>query len=69
MTDNKKLEAENAKLRTALELYRDAVRIDATMEGPKFMGANTSALKRAWDADLAALEGPQDRMAKPLEGK
>ena len=48
---------ENMKLRAALELYRDAVRIDATMEGPKFMGANSSALKRAWDADLAALEG------------
>ena len=52
-----KLAAENEKLRAALELYRDAVRIDATMEGPKFMGANSSALKRAWDADLAALEG------------
>ena len=48
--------AENERLRAALELYRDAVRIDATMEGPKFMGANSSALKRAWDADLAALE-------------
>ena len=48
---------ESMKLRAALELYRDAVRIDATMEGPKFMGANSSALKRAWDADLAALEG------------
>lgn len=49
--------AENERLRAALELYRDAVRIDATMEGPKFMGANSSALKRAWDADLAALDG------------
>ena len=48
---------ESMKLRAALELYRDAVRIDATMEGPKFMGANSSALKRAWDADRAALEG------------
>lgn len=48
---------ESMELRAALELYRDAVRIDATMEGPKFMGANSSALKRAWDADLAALEG------------
>ena len=46
---------ESMKLRAALELYRDAVRIDATMEGPKFMGANSSALKRAWDADRAAL--------------
>ena len=51
------LRAEIKRLRTALELYRDAVRIDATMEGPKFMGANSSALKRAWDADCAALEG------------
>ena len=48
--------SEIESLRAALELYRDAVRIDATMEGPKFMGANSSALKRAWDADRAALE-------------
>lgn len=47
---------ENEKLRAALELYREAVRIDATMEGPKFMGSNASALKRAWDADRATLE-------------
>lgn len=40
-----------------LNLYRDAVRIDVTMEGPVFMGANRSSLKRAWDADLAALGG------------
>lgn len=52
------LQSKNQNLRAALELYRDAVRIDATMEGPKFMGANTSALKRAWDADRAALQTP-----------
>lgn len=48
-------QAEINRLRTVLDLYRDAVRIDVTMEGPKFMGANSSALKRAWDADLATL--------------
>jgi hypothetical protein len=47
---------ENEKLRTALDLYREAVRIDVTMEGPKFMGSSVSALKRAWDADRAAME-------------
>ena len=52
-----RLTTENERLRSILELYRDAVRIDVTMEGPKFMGANSSALKRAWDADIAALEG------------
>lgn len=50
-----KLRAEVEKLRAALDLYREAVRIDATMEGPKFMGSNASALKRAWDADSAAI--------------
>lgn len=54
------LRAENERLRVMIDLYREAVRIDATMEGPKFMGANSSALKRAWDADLAALEGKHD---------
>lgn len=48
---------EIARLRAVLDLYRQAVRIDATMAGPKFMGSNASALKRAWDADLAALGG------------
>ena len=52
----KLLTAENEKLRAALDLYREAVRIDVTMEGPIFMGSNASALKRAWDADRAALE-------------
>ena len=40
-----------------LDLYRDAVMIDATMDGPKFKGANSSALKRAWFHDCAALAG------------
>ena len=51
-----RLTAENERLRTALDLYRESVRIDVTMEGPKFIGSNASALKRAWDADCAALE-------------
>ena len=38
-----------------LNLYREAVRVDVKMEGPQFMGCNTSALKRAWEADRAAL--------------
>jgi hypothetical protein len=36
---------------TILDMYREAVNIDATMEGPKFMGCNLSALKRAYLAD------------------
>ena len=38
-----------------LNLYREAVRIDVKMEGPQFMGANSSALRRAWEADRASL--------------
>lgn len=53
----RKAETENEKLRVALDLYRDAAVIDVTMEGPRFIGSNASALKRAWDADRAALEG------------
>jgi hypothetical protein len=53
------LRAEVDRMRAALDLYREAVRIDATMEGPRFMGANSSALKRAWDADCAALKEPR----------
>ena len=55
-----RLTAETKKLRAALDLYRDAVVIDVTMEGPRFMGSNSSALKRAWDADCAALSGDKE---------
>ncbi len=44
-----------AELEGALELYRDAVRIDVLMEGPRFAGSNVSALKRAWEHDRAVL--------------
>ena len=46
-------EAEVRTLREALDLYRDAVVVDVKMEGPRYMGANSSALKRAWDFDAA----------------
>jgi hypothetical protein len=58
VTDAK--DAEIKRLRDVLDLYREAVRVDVKMEGPRFMGANSSALKRAWDADAAiraAMEG------------
>ena len=56
--------AQVAALKTTLELYRDAVVIDVLMEGPRFMGANSSALRRAWEYDraaLAATEGGKER--------
>lgn len=52
---NEVYEGRFQEMEAALGLYREAVRIDATMEGPKFMGSNASALKRAWDADRAAI--------------
>ena len=44
-----------AKLEAELEAYRDAVRVDAQMDGPKFMGCNLSQLRRAWEMTRAAL--------------
>ena len=55
------LKADNERLINLLNLYRDAVRIDATMEGPKFLGSNASALKRAWEADMAVFNGEEGR--------
>lgn len=55
---NEVYEGRFQEMEAALGLYREAVRIDATMDGPKFMGSNASALKRAWDADRAALTQP-----------
>ena len=48
-------ERQLAEAREALELYRDAVRFDVLMSGPRFLGPNVSALKRAWEHDRAAL--------------
>lgn len=51
----RELFAENTRLREALALYREAVRTDVLMEGVRFKGSDFLALKRAWEADRAAL--------------
>ena len=48
------------RLEELLDLYRDAVTVDATMQGPIYRGANSSALKRAWYHDHKTLEGRDD---------
>jgi hypothetical protein len=48
------------KLEDLLDLYRDAVTVDVTMQGPIFRGANSYALRRAWYHDRKALEGKDD---------
>lgn len=50
-----RLRERNAELEKAMVLYREAVRIDPLMEGPRFAGANSSALRRAWEHDRAAI--------------
>lgn len=42
-------------LEAALDMYRQSLAFDATMEGPKYKGANGSALLRAWKYDQATL--------------
>ena len=54
------IQAENEKLKAIVGLYREAVRVDVQMEGPKFMGSNVSALKRAWEADRAFTQEPSN---------
>ena len=49
------MRARVAKLEAELEAYRDAVRVDAQMDGPKFGGCNLSQLRRAWEMTRAAL--------------
>lgn len=43
----------NDDLLEELWAYRDAVRIDALMEGPRFAGCNLSQLRRAYELTLA----------------
>jgi hypothetical protein len=50
-----RLLAENAKLRAALIAWMDAVRIDATMEGPVYMGISSTLGRKAWEQTRAAL--------------
>ena len=54
-------DAEIERLKEALHAYRDAVRVDAQMDGPKFMGCNASQLKRAWELEHAALKGEEGK--------
>ncbi len=55
--------AEISKLRAALELWHLAVRIDATMEGPVYMGVSSTLGRKAWEQTRAALT------AQPAEGE
>ena len=66
--DAERAESELAVIREALELYREAVRTDVKMEGPQFMGANSSALKRAWLHDRAALANTDEQRASMEQG-
>lgn len=47
-------EAEILRLRCLLDLYRAAAVVSPTMDGPIYTGCNSSALRRAWEADTAA---------------
>jgi cell wall assembly regulator SMI1 len=43
------------KLREALEMWQDAVRVDATMKGPVYMGVSSTLGRKAWEQTRAAL--------------
>ena len=43
------------QLEQELQAYRDSVRIDVQMDGPKFMGCNVSQLRRAWEMTKVSL--------------
>jgi hypothetical protein len=43
------------RLRAALIAWMDAVRIDATMEGPVYMGISSTLGRKAWEQTRAAL--------------
>ena len=55
-----RLRAENERLREALLAWEDAVKIDVTMEGPRFMGIEHIRGKKAWGLTAAILEGAND---------
>jgi hypothetical protein len=48
-----RLTAENTRLRAALEAWMDAVVIDVTMEGPRYMGVSSTLGRKAWENTLA----------------
>ena len=50
-----------AKLEAALRMWEAAVNVDVTMEGPRYMGVNSTAGRKAWELTLAALGGENER--------
>jgi len=49
-----------------LESYQEAVRIDAQMDGPKFMGCNVSQLRRAYE--ITRIRAALTEMSSAKEG-
>jgi hypothetical protein len=47
-----RLTAENTRLRSALFAWMDAVVIDVTMEGPRYMGVSSTLGRKAWKNTL-----------------
>lgn len=50
-----RLRAEVASKNAALRAWENAVRVDATMEGPVYMGVSSTLGKQAWELTRAAL--------------
>ena len=53
-------EAENTKLRAALELWHLATKINVTMEEPQYAGVSFILGRQAWERARAALGGEND---------
>lgn len=50
-----------AQLEAALRMWEAAVNINVTMEGPRYMGVNSTAGRKAWELTRSALGGENER--------
>lgn len=58
--DVERLRGLNAQYLAALKMWQEAVRVDAKMEGPVYMGVSSTLGRKAWEATLAAITGGND---------
>lgn len=56
---NQMLCEEIERLRAALEAWMDAVMIDATMEGPRYIGVSSTLGRKAWEKTSALTQEPR----------
>lgn len=60
LEDDEALRVELERKDAALRAWDDAVRVDVTMEGPRYIGVSSTLGKQAWERTRAALSAQKE---------